>query len=128
MRHEDNFSITKTTKGKLPRLPFQRMKEAILGKRYELSLVFIGAKRARTLNRMYRKKAYVPNVLSFPLSETSGEIFLCLEEARREARENRIHERRHISHLFIHALLHLKGMRHGATMERKENDLLQKFV
>ncbi len=57
------------------------------------------------------------NVLSFPLSKTSGEILLCPEAAKPYT----------IGYLFIHGCLHLKGARHSATMEREENRLLKKF-
>jgi len=103
------------------------MKEAVLGKRYELSLVFVGAKRAQTINRINRKKNYIPNVLALPLSKSTGEVFICLPQARREAREHNTSERNYVAYLFLHALLHLKGARHGATMERSERTLLRRF-
>ena len=70
----DNFSITKTTKGKLPRLPFAAIKDAVIGKSYNVSLVFIGDKRAQFLNRAYRRTSYIPNVLSFLLSKKDASV------------------------------------------------------
>ena len=55
----ETFSVKNTTKGKLNGLPLVYIKEAVLGKKYDLSLVFIGNKLSRRLNREYRKKFVV---------------------------------------------------------------------
>lgn len=127
-RDGDSFSLTQTTRGSTYRLPYARMKNAVLGKKYELSLVFVGEARARALNVKYRKKSYVPNVLAFPLSKEVGEIFICPTVAVKEARSFGMSARKMTAYLFIHALLHLEGLAHGATMERKEQELLRKFA
>ena len=116
MRIVNTFSITQMTKGKLPRLPFARMKTAVLGSRHTISLVFIGDKRSRTLNKKYRKKDRPTNVLSFPIADSEGEIFINLAQARREAHKFHISYNSHVARLFIHALLHLKGFRHSSKM------------
>ena len=123
----EQFSITNKTKGKLPRLPFLEMKEAVLGKRYDLSLVFIGETRSRTLTNTYRKKDKVSNVLSFAIDETSGEIFITPSVAKREARHFDKTTKNHMGYLFIHGLLHLKGYSHGSRMESKEKALSKRF-
>ncbi len=56
-------------------LPFEKIKDDILGKKYELSIVLVGKKRGRTLNKKYRNKDYATDVLSFEISKNSGEIF-----------------------------------------------------
>ena len=124
---DDSFSIHKTIKSKLPRLPFLRMKNEILGKGYELSLVFIGDKRAQTLNRIYRKKDYIPDILSFPYDKKEGEIFINPRQAARRAKDFDMNERKFIAFLFIHGLLHLKGLPHGSTMDKKEYAYLKRF-
>ena len=72
----DTFTISNTTKGKLPRLPFDVMKEKVLGKDYDLSLVFLSPAKAKQLNIKHRNKSYTPNILSFPLDKKNGEIFI----------------------------------------------------
>lgn len=125
---EVSFAMTQTTKGKLPRLPFERIKNNILGKRYILSVVFIGNTRARTLNKKYRKKNSVPNVLSFPLSKHEGEIFINPDKARRDAPQFDMNTTQFIGYLFIHGLLHLKGLKHGSTMSTAENKVCKRFA
>jgi len=121
------LSILNTTRQPLPRLPFARMKEEVLGKKYDLSLVFIGETRARRINKETRNKDYVPNVLSFPLSKESGEIFICLPKALQESRAYGKTPSKFVGYLFIHGLLHLDGLTHGSTMDKSEQMLSKKF-
>ena len=103
---------------------FSRLKNTVLGRQYELSLVFIDQKRSRELNKTYRKKNKPTNVLSFPLSKKSGEIFIDLVTSKSEAKKFGMSFTQFVKYLFIHGILHLKGMRHGATMENAEKKLL----
>lgn len=125
---EDSFYITNKTKSTLPRVPFAKIKEEALGKDYSLSLVFIGKKKSATLNYSYREKNKPTNILSFPLDKKTGEIFITLELTREEAKK---FERKHdnfIAFLFIHGLMHLKGMEHGSRMEEAEAKLRRQFL
>jgi rRNA maturation RNase YbeY len=108
----------------IPNHPYAKIAERILGVKYELSLAFIGERRAQALNKAHRGKAYVPNVLSFPLDTKTGEIYICPEVAKREAKKYGMTMSGYIGYLFIQGCLHLKGYDHGATMEKAE----QKFV
>jgi len=101
-------------------IPFKDIKEAALGKHYDLSLVFTTSAKIRELNKKYRDKDVATDILSFPLSQNEGEIFICLEEARKEAKKfNRAFEN-FIGFLFIHGCIHLKGHDHGSMMESEE--------
>lgn len=122
----ERFSISSTIK-KYPPLPFEAMKNNILGKTYELSLVFVGPARAKKLNETTRGKTYVPNVLSFPLTKTSGEIFITPEVAKKEASKFNLTEKGYIGYLFIHGLLHLKGFDHSPKMERLEKRFIEQY-
>lgn len=121
------FSILNTTKGKLPRLYFVDIKNAALGKQYDLSLVFIGGTKSRRLNRVYRGKDKATNILSFELSKNSGEIFIDLNLAKKQAKKFERKENNFIGFLFIHGLMHLKGMDHGDRMEKAEAKLRTRF-
>lgn len=122
----EHLSIAQTVKT-YPSLPYQTIKDDILGKHYVLSVTFIGAERARTLNRTHRGKDYVPNVLSFPLDAHHGEIFITPHVAQKESKKHGMSARGYIAYLFIHGLLHLKGHRHGATMEKAEKRYISKY-
>lgn len=127
MMFPESFSITNKTKSTLPRVPFGKIKETALGKNYVLSLVFIGERRSRTLNRSYRDKDKSTNILSFTLDKNEGEIFITLQKAKREAKQFERKFDNFIAFLFIHGLMHLKGMEHGSTMEEAEMKLRKQF-
>ncbi|MEK7176882.1 MAG: rRNA maturation RNase YbeY [Patescibacteria group bacterium] len=114
--------------GHLPRgrfsIPFTKLKNQVFGKSFELSLVFVDSSFSRRLNRKYRGKNKPANILSFPLSKKSGEIFIDLVTAKKDAKKFQMSFKDFVTLLFIHGLLHLKGMRHGDTMERREKKLL----
>jgi len=108
-------------------LPFNKMAAAALPKNYQLSLVICGDKLAQRMNKEYRKKAYKPNVLSFPISKTEGEIFLNVRKAAREARQMGIPTNARIALLFVHGCFHLAGHDHSDRMEALEQKVLRKF-
>ncbi len=123
----DTFTVTNNTKGKLPSLPFPRMKEEVLGKGYELSLVFVDEPEMQEISKNHHKKDKPTNILSFPLDETTGEIFICPQYAQKEAHlYDRMYEN-YIGFLFIHGLIHLKGFDHGSRMENEEQKVREKF-
>ena len=121
------LAISTTIRSPYPKLPYQKIKDDVLGKNYELSLTFIGATRAQTLNHTYRHKDYIPNVLSFPLDTKTGEVFIAPVVAKQEAKKFSMTPEGYIGFLFIHACLHLKGHHHGATMEKAEKRYCQKY-
>lgn len=127
MKEVSNLSITNTTKGKSPDLPFDLMKETVLGKVYDLSLVFVDSKKSEELHLAHQGKTGPANVLSFPLSDASGELFIDLENAGRECAQFERNVDNFIAFLFIHGLFHLKGMTHGSIMEREEKKIREKF-
>ena len=108
-------------------MPYADIKKAVIGSQYQLSLNFIGDTRARKLNKATRHKSYIPNVLSFPLSETCGEIYIAPSVAKRECKQHEFSYRSYIGYLFIHGLLHLRGHKHGPKMEKLEQKFLQQF-
>lgn len=118
------FSIKNTTRQSVPKIQFEQIKNPVLSREYELSLVFVGPTTSRRLNKTYRGKDRATNVLSFPISKHSGEIFIDLSTARKELKKFNMNWSKFITYLFIHGLLHLKGMEHGDTMEKAERKLL----
>lgn len=105
----------------------RRIVRAVLGASYNLSVVFVGDARARRLNRTHRGKDRPTNVLSFPLSKKSGELYIDLPLCRREAPSFGSSPHHHTYFIFIHGLLHLKGLTHGKHMEHLEQKLLKQF-
>ncbi len=123
----DNFSLRNKTRGRLPRLPFTLIKNEILGRDYDLSLVFVGDRESREINIKSRGLDYIPNVLSFELEYNTGEIFINPFEAKRQAKDFDKTLAKFVGYLYIHGLCHLKGMTHGSTMERTEAKFRKQF-
>ena len=97
---------------------------AHLGKenKYELSLTFVGKQRIRTINREYRDIDRVTDVISFAFLDnednilfsknvpiTLGEIFICCDVAKKQAKAYKHSLKREYAFLFLHGLLHLFG-------------------
>ncbi len=114
---------TRSTKGDI----FVAIKNSTLGKSYHLSFAFIGPEKMRKLNLIYRNLNKPTDILSFPLSNTDGEIYICRSEARKEAKKFDREYNNFILFLFIHGCVHLKGYDHGTKMEREEIKLREKF-
>ena len=122
-----NCTISNKTKGKLPRLPFVSMKNTILGEKYEFGISFLSVKKQKELNFKYRNINTTTNILSFPLSKTSGEITMDLVKVKKDAPLFNMSYSQFLKYLVIHGLLHLKGFEHGAIMERQEKKFLKIF-
>jgi rRNA maturation RNase YbeY len=115
------------TKSKIPRLAFLRIKEAVLGKKYELSVAIVGTSKIHELNKRWRDKDKPTDVLSFPLSKIEGEIYINPAMAKKEAKKFDRPYGNFILFLFIHGLVHLKGYEHGSRMEAIEKKFRKRF-
>ena len=110
----EHFEIKKIYKGTISTVPFDLIKNAILGKSYSLSLVFSDKKLATQMHKEWKKKDDPANVLSFPLDTKSGEIFIYPKG-------------NNVPYLFIHGCVHLKGFDHGKEMDLLEAKFCKKF-
>jgi probable rRNA maturation factor len=120
----ETFQIAQTTKERIPNLPFAQLKELALGKKFYCSLTFVGDTRARTLNKIYRNKDYIPNTLSFTLDDANGEIFINLKEAKKQCVKREESFNYYVALLFVHSCLHLKGMEHSDIMDQNMERIL----
>ncbi len=129
------LEITSKVRTPIPRIPLKDIANELLGPQAEVSLVFVGPAKAKSLNIAYRRKTYTPNVLTFPadrkinpiVPKNSGEIFITPAIAKKNASEWSLTYPQTVGYLFIHACFHLAGMEHGATMERREFAMMRKF-
>lgn len=106
----------------------------------ELSVLFIGDRAMRSLNRAWRGKDRTTDVLSFSLREGTfshirpemlGDIVVSVPVAARQAREEGHSLSREIDRLLVHGLVHLLGYDHergpqeARRMSNKERELLK---
>jgi probable rRNA maturation factor len=127
MEQSDFCTIKNETKGRPPRLPFVSIKNKILGKKYDLGISFISTKKQKDINFKYRGINKSTNILSFPLSGTSGEILIDLVKAKKEAPLFSMSYTKFIKYLVIHGMLHLKGFEHSSKMKEQEEKYLKLF-
>lgn len=109
---------------------------AAVGLRGGVTVKLADADEARELNRRFRGRTYVPDVLSFSADPSphrgayAGDILICLAVADAQARDRGHSLRRELFVLAVHGLLHLGGHDHerdGGEMLRLQAELLQRF-
>lgn len=106
---------------------------------YLVSVAIVSPREIKKLNKIYRKKDAVTDVLSFESEdefgldeEGIGEIIICLDQAKKQARELKYSYKKEINRLVLHGYLHLLGFDHiknkdAKTMEALEEKIMNKF-
>jgi rRNA maturation RNase YbeY len=112
----------KTAAGCLTRIPSSVKKGRLrAGQSYGLAINVVGSSTIRRLNAQYRRKKRPTDVLSFSQLEGPsfpsahplvGEIFLCWEVARKQAKDWENTPRQEMRRLTVHGILHLFGYDH----------------
>jgi len=95
--------------------------------RKELVVVFVTSGEIRRLNRLYRRKDYSTDILSFqPAEDTvAGELVLCMPVIRRQSRRTGLSEKGELGYMIVHGVLHLLGYDHVKKSEEVEMFALQ---
>ena len=134
------------------RLLIRRCCQAVLttekfGKDAEVSVSFVSNNEIKNLNKIYRNKDSVTDVLSFPLTgedgtvevnpETGavqlGDVVISLETAVKQAQNFGHSLEREVGFLTVHSMLHLLGYDHETSqldqriMREKEESVLEKL-
>ncbi|PIU79232.1 MAG: rRNA maturation RNase YbeY [Candidatus Moranbacteria bacterium CG_4_10_14_3_um_filter_44_15] len=95
-----------------------------------LSIVLVGEKKIRALNRIYRKKNKPTDILSFNYSSgynkkgVEGELFLCPEVIKKSAKEKNVSFQKELAFVLSHGVLHLLGMKHGRRTYEIQDEIL----
>ena len=96
-----------------------------------ISIFFSGDKKIMELNSCFRKIKSATNVLSFPSNNKFnntlflGDIIFSIETILKEAKRDNKTVENHLTHLFIHALLHLLGYDHETEEEAEKMEHLE---
>lgn len=95
----------------------------------EISIVIVGDAKIKALNKKYRKKNRVTDVLAFDY----GEIFICLPQAKKQAKQLNHSLKEELAILLIHGILHLSGYEDKTKMGynkivKKQEEIWQKVI
>mgnify|MGYP002713054438 CR=1 FL=1 len=108
--------------------------EDIEEKKCEISLSFVDEKKIRQLNRDFRSIDRVTDVLSFPIEDffnedrktllkkpylMLGDVVICLDVARKQAKDLGHSFEREVMYLTCHSILHLLGYDHIEEDDKK---------
>lgn len=127
------FEINNLTRGKIDKGFLEKIGKKAFKilkiKISEISLVIVGKGRIRELNKKYRKKNKVTDVLTFDY----GEIFICLPQAKRQAKRLGHSLKKELGILLIHGILHLAGYKDETKKDfdkttKKQNEIWQKII
>ena len=102
------------------------------------NIIIVGKNKIQELNKNYRNKDSVTDVISFALEDDKtfintdfrvlGDIYICLDKAKNQAIEYGHSFLRELSFLSIHGLLHLLGYDHMTKEEENEMFSLQEMI
>ena len=116
-----------------------RALKSIVEDDHDATIVFVSNATIKKLNRQFRGKNFVTDVLSFPARPESfeteveanlGEVVISIDRAAAQAKEIRSTETNEIEQLILHGLLHLCGYDHetdNGEMNRLERKLRRKL-
>jgi probable rRNA maturation factor len=111
----------------------------------DLSVAFVGQGRMREINKKYRKKNRVTDVLAFPESKVLlekfkvgsirkvqglGEIIVCPREVKKNAKKFDSSFEKELIRVLIHGVLHLLGYDHekGEAEAKKMRDKEEYYI
>jgi probable rRNA maturation factor len=139
-----NFTKQKVDQKYLGKIAEKTLRVAKFKKSSEISLVIVGEKRMRSLNKKYRDVDSVTDVLSFGNEGKKnkaakfvdppgkivhlGEIFVCYSQAEKQAKWKKHSVRRELAILLIHGILHLLGYDHREGYEKSEMKDMERKV
>lgn len=132
----NNFAIYLNKRGEKANFSWLKGLEAIIAKKFKLkqaiSLALVSELEIKNLNKVYRHKNKVTDVLSFNIDSAAilGEVVICLPVAKHQAAANKKSLSAELKLLTTHGILHLLGFDHEKSeaeytkQEQMQNKIL----
>lgn len=144
--------VSVTVSGTLPSGVSKRLVTDLVNETYsvakergsaEFAVVIVGDRKIRSLNRQYRDRDVVTDVLSFGYDEGEGEydvdadadiirqlgdVVICLPQVKRQAKRKGMAVRAEFALMVVHGTLHLLGYDHETIAEERQMFGLQHEV
>lgn len=100
----------------------------------DIYAVLLTSKESQFFNRRHRNKDKPANVLSLRYNADYGEILVCTEVIRREAKKQGNSFKYQMTWMILHGMLHLAGIHHESSrimaerVEKLEHSILAKVI
>ena len=87
----------------------------------QISIALVGEKEIKDLNRLYRHKNKITDVLSFEIKSDYilGEVLICIDQAYRQAKAHKRTAKAELQLLTVHGILHLLGYDHEKSSQEQ---------
>ena len=107
------------------------------GREKELGIVLVDGKKMKDLNEKFRGRKMITDVLAFPVRDNListkdllGEVIICVERAKQEARERKHSLKEELTLLLVHGILHLldysdEKLGERKIMQEREKEILE---
>lgn len=102
------------------------------------SIIFVDDEEIHNMNRDYRGVDRITDVISFAFEDNEnivynnvrmlGDIYICIPQMKRQAEEYKHSEKRELSFLVVHGLLHLLGYDHMNPKDERIMFDLQELI
>jgi probable rRNA maturation factor len=104
-----------------------------------VSLAIVGKSEMKKINKKYRSKNQVTDILSFSEFKNSkemenhagelflGELILCYDDIKAYSQKNKIQLKTELVNVISHGVLHLLNFRHGRKMFEIQNKVSEKY-
>jgi len=97
-----------------------------IGREKEVGIVLVDGEKMKDLNEKFRGRKMITDVLAFPIRDNListkdllGEVIICVERAKQEARERKHSLKEELTLLLVHGILHLLDYGDEKWGERK---------
>ena len=98
----------------------------------DYGLIFVSKKKMAELNKKYRNKNKPTNVLSFETGTSSelgaGDVVICADVVKKEAKAYGFTQKKWMTCLIVHGILHLAGYDHVVSKEAVIMERLEEKV
>lgn len=114
MKVEVSGSVPRFPRREIARFVERVLRAAARGGHHVVSIAFVDDATMAELNRRYRRKNRTTDVLTFDSGEPGvlGDIVISVDQARRQARDEKHSLPTEIRYLLVHGILHSLGYDH----------------
>ncbi len=113
-------------------IKFEKLIDKVLKKQSpykSMNIIFVTDDEIKQMNNDYRGRDYITDVISFPNDEKElGDVFICINQAQRQANEFNHSLEREVGFLATHGYLHVIGYDHQTKEEEDEMITLQNEI